>query len=389
MRYDFIHVPERRHTDSIKWDIGEKELPMWIADMDFLVAPEFQEAFIRRIKEGSFGYVQPQDTWYDAYISFFQDRYGLTINKDWLLFSQGVVPTISSSVRKLTKEGDNVVVLSPVYNIFYNSIVNNNRVVYQVPLLYENYQYSIDWDGLEKAFALEKTTLFILCNPANPVSKIWTQEELAKIGALARKYNVIVLSDEIHGPITRPGTEYVPYLSASEENKKGSVICVSPTKAFNIASIHTSAVIVPEEELRKKVDRQLNTDEVAEPNAFACLAAETAFNEGRLWLDEMRKVVFQNRDYVKNFLSKYLTDLVLVDGDATYLLWIDCSKLTDDGDKFVSFLKEKTGLIVSEGSEYGGNGKHFLRLNVACPQSQLDDALARLTKGVSLYKEEK
>lgn len=389
MKYDFETVIDRLHSDSIKWHVKENELPMWIADMDFKVAPEIIEAMEERVKHGVFGYCEPDENWKDAYVSFYKDRHALSINKDWLLFSEGVVPTISSSVRKLTSVGDQVVVLSPVYTIFYNSIINNGRIVRQVPLLFKDNAYSIDWKGLEEAFKEEKTTLMILCNPANPISKIWTKEELSKIGFLARKYGVVVLSDEIHGEITRPGTSYVPYLSADKENAKMSVIAVSPTKCFNLASLHSSAVIVPDLGLRKRVDRQLNTDEVAEPSTLAIVGAEAALNEGRAWLDEMREKVFENRDEAKEFLTRELPEVTLVDSNATYLLWLNISKVASDSTELLNYLREKTGLILSDGKAYGGNGSHFLRMNVACPTSLLEDGLERLKKGIKSYLSEK
>ena len=389
MKYDFETVLNRRETDSVKWHVKDGELPMWIADMDFKAAPEIIGAIEERVKEGVFGYAEPFDSWYDAYISFYQDRHSLKIEKDWLLFSEGVVPTISSSVRKLTSVADQVVVLSPVYNIFYNSILNNGRAIKEVPLLFDGENYLIDWDNLEKALEEEKTTLMILCNPANPIAKIWTKEELARIGKMARENGVVVLSDEIHGEITRPGLSYVPYLSASEENKKMSVIAVSPTKAFNLASFHTSAVIVPDKGLRKRVNRQLNTDEVSEPSTLALVGAITALNEGRGWLDEMREKVFSNRDRVASFLKEELPEVKMIGNEATYLLWLKIDEVASDSTELLNFLREKTGLILSDGKVYGGNGNRFLRMNVACPSATLEDGLARLKRGITLFEKEK
>lgn len=389
MKYDFETVLNRRETDSVKWHVKDGELPMWIADMDFKAAPEIIGAIEERVKEGVFGYAEPDDSWYDAYISFYQDRHSLKIEKDWLLFSEGVVPTISSSMRKLTSVADQVVVLSPVYNIFYNSILNNGRAIKEVPLLFDGENYSIDWDNLEKALEEEKTTLMILCNPANPIAKIWTKEELARIGKMARENGVVVLSDEIHGEITRPGLSYVPYLSASEENKKMSLIAVSPTKAFNLASFHTSAVIVPDKGLRKRVDRQLNTDEVAEPSTLALVGAITALNEGRGWLDEMREKVFSNRDRVASFLKEELPEVKMIGNEATYLLWLKIDEVASDSTELLNFLREKTGLILSDGKVYGGNGNGFLRMNVACPSATLEDGLERLKRGITLFEKEK
>lgn len=381
-KYNFDELTNRRNTNSVKWNVEEDKLPMWIADMDFKTAPEIQAALEARVTSGIYGYTEPGDDWYEAYINFFEERHHFMIAKDWLVFSAGVVPTISSTVRKLTSVGDNVVVLSPVYNIFYNSIINNQRNILQVPLLYKENEYSIDWENLEIALKDKKTTLLIFCNPANPISKIWSREELEQLGKLCEENSVPVLSDEIHCELVRPGKEYIPFASVNETNLYNSIMAIAPTKTFNLAGIQTSAIVIANPELRKKVVRQINTDEVAEPNVFSCPAAIAAFNEGKEWLDELREYLFSNRDYVKAYLENNIPELTLVDGDATYLLWINIDKLNTNSEEFTSFLKEEANLIVNEGKEYGGNGDHFIRLNVACPRARLEEGLKRLHQGV-------
>ena len=381
-KYNFDELTNRRNTNSVKWNVEEDKLPMWIADMDFKTAPEIQAALEARVASGIYGYTEPGDDWYEAYINFFEERHHFMIAKDWLVFSTGVVPTISSTVRKLTSVGDNIVVLSPVYNIFYNSIINNQRNILQVPLLYKENEYSIDWENLEIALKDKKTTLLIFCNPANPISKIWSREELERLGKLCEENSVPVLSDEIHCELVRPGKEYIPFASVNETNLYNSIMAIAPTKTFNLAGIQTSAIVIANPELRKKVVRQINTDEVAEPNVFSCPAAIAAFNEGKDWLDELREYLFSNRDYVKAYLENNIPELTLVDGDATYLLWINIDKLNTNSEEFTSFLKEEANLIVNEGKEYGGNGDHFIRLNVACPRARLEEGLKRLHQGV-------
>lgn len=381
-KYNFDELTNRRNTNSVKWNVEEDKLPMWIADMDFKTAPEIKAALETRVASGIYGYTEPGDDWYEAYINFFEERHHFMIAKDWLVFSTGVVPTISSTVRKLTSVGDNVVVLSPVYNIFYNSIINNQRNILQVPLLYKENEYSIDWENLEIALKDKKTTLLIFCNPANPISKIWSREELERLGKLCEENSVPVLSDEIHCELVRPGKEYIPFASVNETNLYNSIMAIAPTKTFNLAGIQTSAIVIANPELRKKVVRQINTDEVAESNVFSCPAAIAAFNEGKEWLDELREYLFSNRDYVKAYLENNIPELTLVDGDATYLLWINIDKLNTNSEEFTSFLKEEANLIVNEGKEYGGNGDHFIRLNVACPRARLEEGLKRLHQGV-------
>ena len=385
MKYNFDNLPDRRKSDSTKWNVKENELPMWIADMDFEVAPAIQKVILSRASHPVYGYPDISNKWYEAYINFFHDRHSFDIQKEWLIFSTGVVPTISSSVRKLTNEGDEVVILTPVYNIFYNSILNNNRVVKEVPLKYIANSYSIDFSLLEKALSNEKAKLLILCNPQNPIGKIWNKEELSEIGRLCAKYNVIVLSDEIHGEITKPGCSYIPFLSVNETNRKIGFAAVSVTKSFNIAGIHTSAIIVPNEELRKKVNRQLNTDECAEPNVFAIPTSIAALNDSRDWLDEMRGYVEENKGYVYQFIEKNISAIKVVKQDATYLMWLDISSITKKDKEFVSFLRKETGLFLTAGSVYGKGGEGFLRMNVATSLSNVKDACFRLYKGAISY----
>ncbi len=388
-KYDFDTVIDRRNTASLKWDVQEGELPMWVADMDFMVAPEIQKALKERLNHPIYAYTYPTKDWYDSYIRFYRDRHHLDIEKDWLVFSLGVVPTISSSVRKLTNEGDHVVITTPVYNIFFNSIINNHRIPLEVPLILKDGDYYFDFDALEKAFAREDVSLFILCNPQNPVSRIWTKEELDKIGRLAKKYHVLVLSDEIHCELVRPGMEYVPFISANEVNREICVMAISVTKSFNLAGIQTSAIVITNPELRKKVVRQINTDEVAEPNILSCPAAVSSLNFGREWLDELRNVIFENRKIVEDYIGAHIPSLCAIKGDATYLVWIDASNLCPDASVFTSFLRKHTGLYVSAGGVYGKGGEGFFRLNVACPKKTLMDGLERLEKGTQLFLKEK
>lgn len=379
MKYDFDEIIDRRGTNSLKWDIAENELPMWVADMDLRTAPEITEAIKRRAKHGVFGYSVVPDEWYEAYISWWKTRHNVEFKKAELIFSSGVVPTISSCVRKLTTAGENVLLMPPVYNIFYNSIKNNGRNVQECPLVYSNGEYGIDWDLLEKCLADPQTTLMLLCDPHNPVGKIWDKETLARIGELAYANGVTVLSDEIHCDITDPGCEYVPFMSVSDRCADNSVICISPTKAFNLAGLQTSAVVVRNARLRHRVWRALNTDEVAEPNAFAVQAAIAAFEHGGDWLDELRKYLYENKRTVSEFLKTELPQIKLIPSQATYLLWLDCSELKMPAKRLQKYLRETTGLYLSSGHIYG-SGDDFMRMNVACPRALVNDGLERLKR---------
>ena len=387
MPYDFDKPVNRRDTHSMKWDVKEHELPMWVADMDFQTAPEIQAAIQERAAHGVFGYSVVPEEWYQAYMGWWERRHGFSMEKEWLVFCTGVVPAISSMVRKLTTPGENVLVQTPVYNIFFNSIVNNGRNIVESPLRYDESAYQMDFEDLERKLSNPQTTLMILCNPHNPVGKIWSREELGQVGELCRKYHVTVISDEIHCDLTSPGKEYIPFASVSENCRNHSITCIAPTKAFNLAGLQTAAVVVPNPNLRHKVWRGLNTDEVAEPNSFAVEAAVAAFTKGDAWLDALRAYIQENKNHVENFLKKEVPQIRPVPSEATYLLWLDCRKMQGCATEFTQYLREHTGLYLSEGRQYGESGKFFIRMNIACPRSWLEDGIKRLVDGILSYEE--
>lgn len=386
MPYDFDRVNDRRSEFSMKWDVADGELPMWVADMDFKTAPEIIEAIIKRAEHGIFGYTDVPARWKNAVISWYKKRHSLEMEYDSLMFSTGVVASISSLVRKLTTPNENVVVLTPVYNIFFNSIMNNGCRAKECRLLYDGEKYEINWTDFEEKLSDKQTTLFILCNPHNPTGIIWDRETLARIGALCKKYHVTVISDEIHCDITDPGYDYVPFASVNDECKYNSITCIAPTKTFNLAGLQTSAVYVPDEYLFHKVWRAINTDEAAEPNVFAMTASIAAYEHGEKWLDELIEYLYLNKKAVREFIAKEIPEIKVVDSHATYLLWLDCSKICDNADALDDDIRAKTGLYLSKGSAFGAGGEAFLRMNTACPKRTLDDGLNRLKTYFELTK---
>ena len=384
MDFQFDESVDRRNTGSMKWDVAKGELPMWVADMDFRTAPGIIEKITGRAKQGVFGYTVVTDEWYQSYQTWWKKRHDFEIRKEWLVFCTGVVPAISSIVRKVTTVGENVVVLTPVYNIFFNSILNNGRNVLDSRLKYDGSRYQIDLDDLEEKLSDPQTTLFILCNPHNPVGKIWERETLERIGDLCSKHHVLVLSDEIHCDITEPGWEYTPFASVSENCRTNSITCVAPTKAFNLAGLQTAAVIVPDDHLRLKVSRGLNTDEVAEPNVFAAIAPIAAFACGE-WLDSLRDYLWENRAFAEEYIKKEIKGISPVFARATYLLWLDCRNMSGSSTQFCHFIRSHSGLYLSDGNEYR-NGEGFLRMNLACPRQQVEDGLKRLKESVAAYE---
>lgn len=384
MKYDFDNNPDRRNTGSLKWDVKENEIPLWVADMDFQVAPPILNAIKQRAEHGVFGYNIIPDEWKQSICRWWFNRHNTVIPEDYLAFSTGVIPILSSSVRRLTAVNEKVIIQTPVYNNFFNSVLNSGRRVVEAPILYEKGAYRLNIDDLEEKFADKETTLMILCNPQNPAGKIWTKDELAEIGRLSKKYSVTVISDEIHCDITIPGKRYVPYSSVSEDCALNSITCISATKAFNIAGLQCAAFYSNNPKLFARVNRAINTDEVAEPNCFAIGATCAAFNESEDWLDQMCAYVFENKAFVCDFFNKNIPQLKVVPSEATYLCWVDCSKITGDGklyknaEEFCDELREETGVYVSEGSQYGKGGENFFRLNCACSRKLLTEALERM-----------
>ena len=386
--YDFDSIIDRRPFHSLKWDVEEGALPMWVADMDFATAPCIRRAIEKRAAYGNFGYSIIPDEWAKVYQDWWLKHHDMVIDREWLIFTTGVIPAISTAVRKFTTPAERIVIQTPVYNIFYNCLINNGRRVLENPLICRDGVYEMDFEDLERKFSDPQTTMMILCNPQNPVGKIWDADTLARVGELAAKHHVLVFSDEIHCDLTAPDASYVPYASVSETCRMNSITAIAPTKCFSIPGICSAAVVVPEEGLRQRMNRALNTDEVAEPNAFAIDATVAAFSdEGWEWLCELREYIEANKALVYDFVSKELPGIWAVRQDATYLMWLDVSHYTDESTKLQEFIRRETGLFVSTGEIYGGEGNRFLRLNVACPRSMVEDGLNRLKKGLEQWEQ--
>ena len=304
------------------------------------------------------------------------------------MFCTGVVPAISSIVRKLTTPAEKVLVQTPVYNIFFNSILNNGRQVVENPRKFDGAEYQIDFEDLQRKLSDPQTTMMILCNPHNPIGKIWDRATLEKRGELCFENHVVVVSDEIHCDLTDPGMFYVPFASVSDICRDNSITCVAPTKAFNLAGLQTAAISVPNDVLRHKVWRGINTDEVAEPNAFAVDAAVAAFTKGDKWLDNARTYIYENKQYAIDFVKNEIPQAEVIYSDATYLLWIYCKNMIGTAAEAATIIRESTGLYLSAGSQFSGNGADFLRMNIACPRSTLKDGLQRLKVGIQTYERE-
>lgn len=385
--YNFNEIINRRNTNSYKWDIKKDELPMFVADMDFKVLPEIIESIEQRVQNGIYGYNIIPDEFYLSYQNWWKNIHQFKIDTNWILFSTGVVPSISSIVRRITRQGEKVLIQTPVYNIFFNSIINNGRFIIESPLKYEDNKYNIDFEDLELKLSDPQTTLMILCNPHNPIGKIWSEEELIMIAQLCDKYDVKVISDEIHCDITSPDKEYVPFLSVSDVARKIGIMLCAPTKAFNIAGLQTSACIIPNDNLRHYINRGLNNDEIAEPNTFAVCSTIAAFNHGAQWNYELKEYIERNKNYVEEQIRLHIPYIKPIKQDATYLMWIDISYVSNDSDKLTDFIRKETGLVLSSGAKYGKEGMNFIRMNVAMPHSLIEDGVSRFIEGVKKFEQ--
>ncbi len=378
-KYDFKTVIDRHGTNSLKWDLFGDDVPMWVADMDFKVAPAIEEAIQKRAAHPVYGYTIVPNELFGAYIRWWERRYGFKMSEEDMLYSTGVMPSISSMIRCLTEVGDNILIQSPVYHVFFYVIEDNNRNVVENQLVYENGEYKIDFDDLDEKLAESK--LMILCNPQNPVGKIWSQEELSKIGELCKKHDVILISDEIHCDLTDPNVKYNPFETSSDYDRV--ITCLSPSKSFNIAGFQSSIVHTKNNYLRDRIKTQMHLDNSDSCNVFATTAVIAAYDESEDWLEELKKVLYENKQIVNEYLECEIPIIKMVECDATYLLWLDCSALKVPSKVLSGFLRTNQGLFLSAGSDFGQCGDGFLRMNIACPQELLREGLGRLKGGIT------
>lgn len=375
-KFDFDSYPNKYGLDYAKYDVKPNEIPLSIADMDFYVAPKIKEALLKRVELGSYGYVYPKEELFDAYNDYYLKMYNFDIKEARKAFSLGVLPSLSSLIKSFSKQGDYISTLIPAYNCFFNEIRNNDRNILKIPLIYKDNKYCLDLNLLEEGF--KKSKIFILCSPHNPTGYIFSKDELITTARLAKKYGVLVISDEIHSPLIKDKTLFTPFLFSCKEAKEVGIVLFSPTKGWNIAGIQTSLVYSFNESYMNKVDFGLNRDDVGECNFFSSSAAIAALNSLD-WLEEANEYISNNRLFLYSYIHSYISLLKLVDSSSTYLAWIDISSLKIDADKFIEVCKDH-GLIISSGSLYGDSS--FIRLNLAVPKSVLAKGLDRLKEAV-------
>lgn len=381
MKYDFDTAVSRRGTGSYKWDSSEIEddvLPMWVADMDFRTAPCVIDALRNRVEHGIFGYVSVPDAYYDAVISWFARRHGWNIRREWIQYTSGVVPAVSAIIKGLTVPGDEVLVMTPVYNCFFSSIRNNGCTAAECPLIYHDKTYTIDYESLEKIASGEKVKLLLLCNPHNPACRVWTREELIRVGEICKRNGVIVVSDEIHCELVMEGYRFTPFASISQEMQDMCITCNSPSKSFNTAGLQIANIICNNPDWQQRIDRAINDNEVCDVNPFGVEGLIAAYNHGEEWLNDLCHYISGNYKVVKDFFAENLPQYSITKLEGTYLVWIGCSHTGLTSDEITSLLNARARVLVNSGTMYGAAGEGFIRLNIACPQSRVLEALNRM-----------
>lgn len=379
MKYDFDEQIPRRGTCSYKWDSTKNEdvLPMWVADMDFRTAPAIVDALRRRVEHGIFGYTRVPDSYYQAVIDWFVRRHRWTIEREWIIYTSGVVPALSAVIKALTQPGDRVLVQTPVYNCFFSSIRNNRCEIVSSPLVYANNTFSIDFDDLGRKAADPKVKVMLLCNPHNPAGRVWTREELTRIGEICIRNGVTVVADEIHCELTLPGYIYTPFASISEEFLAHSITCLSPSKAFNIAGLQIANIVCADDVVRAKIDRSINDNEVCDVNPFGVVATQAAYNESEEWLKQLLDYLSQNYSCMRDFCKMYLPEFPITVLEGTYLVWMDCRKFGISSEELEHQLVNEAKLWLNAGRMYGAEGEGFMRWNIACPRAVLIEGLKR------------
>lgn len=389
MKYNFDEIVDRSNTNSVKWNFNkqllgyEDVIPMWIADMDFKTVPEVTEAIIDRANHGIYGYSSEVDTYYDSVISWMKKRHSFEVKKEWICTSPGIVPALNFIVKSFTEPGDKVIVQSPVYYPFYNAILNNGCEILSNPLKLDKERYTMDFQDLKEKVKDKKVKVLILCNPHNPIGRVWSEEELKELGQTCIDNNVLIVSDEIHSDLIYKEYKHTSFGSISEEFLQNSITCTAPSKTFNLAGLQASNLIIANKELRDKFKLVMEKNGIRRLNLFGIVACEAAYTHGEQWLDELIDYLDKNKKFLKEFIKERIPQLKVYDSEGTYLAWIDCKALNMNGEELKQFMLSKAGVAFDEGFIFGESGEGFERMNIACPRAILKEALERMEKAIN------
>ena len=386
MTYDFDKIISRKGTNCVKWDefTDPDIIPLWVADMDFETAPSVQQALLKRMQHGCFGYTLVPESYYNATIQWFQHRHGWSIERPSFIYTSGVVPAISAIIKAVTSPGDKVLVQTPVYNCFFSSIRNNGCTLAENPLKMEGNRYEVDWQDFEAKCADPSVKVFLLCNPHNPAGRVWTCQELVQMGNICLKHGVFVISDEIHCEFVMPGHTYTPFASISEDFAMNCAVCLSPSKAFNIAGLQIANIIVKNEKVRKRVDKAININEVCDVNPFGVIALQAAYSaEGEEWLNQLCHYISDNYLMACQLFTEALPQCPVTTLEGTYLMWVDIRATGKTSRQVTDHLLRKAKVYVNCGTMYGeATGEGYIRINLATRRNLLEEGIMRIIKSL-------
>lgn len=388
MNYLFDWHIDRYNTASLKWDdaealFGARDiLPMWVADMDFMSPAPVLEAIRQRADHGILGYTSRPDSYFDAVIHWMDNRYGWPVRKEWIYYSPGVVPALNFIVQAFTEPNDKVVIQPPVYYPFTNAVINNGRKLLHNQLRDNNGHYEMDFDDLRRLLAPGDVKLLILCNPHNPVGRVWTRAELTELGDICLEHNVMVVSDEIHADIMFKGYAHTPFAAISEKFAMNSIVCTAPSKTFNLAGLQTSNIIIPNPALGEIFAAHLKKMHLLRPNVFGILATESAYNKGTEWLEQLLDYLQQNLDFLTEYFAKNIKKIKVIKPQGTYLIWLDCREMGLDAKGLEQFMLKQARVAMDDGYIFGPGGEGFTRINIACPRSILEEGIKRIHEAV-------
>lgn len=382
--YNFDRIINRSGTDSIKYTFDPAKgktpdlIPLWVADMDFQVPDEVIARLKERCEHGIFGYTRVSENYLKAVQSWFDKRFGWHVEADWMVHTPGVVYAVNAAINTLTKEGDAVLIQSPVYHPFNSCITTSNRRTVRNTLLFDGERYTIDFADFEKKIVEEDVKLFILCSPHNPVGRVWTKEELTRMGEICMKHGVFVVSDEIHCDFVYSGYQHTPFASLNEEFLKNSITCTAPSKTFNLAGLQTSNIFIQDEKVRSKIKAYKSAQHCGDPTIFGLVACQAAYECGEEWLNELNAYLEKSAGKVSAYFAENLPQIKVVKPEGTYLLWLDCRSLPIPAEEVDRFMLENARVWFNDGSVFGSEGIGFERMNIGAPWSVLEEACKRI-----------
>ena len=383
MKFNFDKIIDRTNNFSAKWSEMNKNfgtnnlLPMWVADMDFLTAPCVMEALKDRLEQGIFGYTTRPSSYNESIVNWLDNRFSWKINQEWLMFSPAVITSISLLIQNLTQKNDKIMIQEPVYSPFHSIVESNERNLVINPLVkLDDGSYVMDYEDIEAK--IKDVKVFILCNPHNPVGRVWTREELTRLGEICLKHNVLVISDEIHSDIILKNHKHTPFASISKEFRENTITCMAPTKTFNLAGLQSSFLVISNPYYYEVMDKAFSILDIKRNNAFSLVATEAAYNYGEDWLYELIKYIEDNVDFAIDYIKNHIPQLKVKKPEGTYLLWVDFSNLNVDKKDLKNALINKGRIALSDGSSFGIGGDGYYRINLACPRSMVLEGLKRI-----------